>query len=106
MSTRTRNALAVLAAVAIVLIAGGVLFDCHETRAYAECMNGPWMTFSVGDLTAPEPNNGAYTGTSWEFGCDEASRAGVVVAGIGAVLLAIAVLAWWVRRRAAGPGWE
>lgn len=91
---------------AIVLIAGGLLFDRHETRAYGECMNGPWMTFSVGDLTAPEPNNGAYTGTSWEFGCDEARRAGVVVAGIGAVLLAIAVLAWWARRRAGEAGWE
>lgn len=94
MTSKARQLLTVLAAVAIILIAGGVLFDRHETRAYAECMNGPWMTFSVGDLTAPEPNNGSYTGISWEFGCNEASRAGMVVAGIGAVLLAIAVLAW------------
>ncbi|MET3642783.1 nitrogen fixation-related uncharacterized protein [Prescottella equi] len=106
MTSKARQLLTGLAPVAIVLIAGGVLFDRHQTRTYAECMNGPWMTFSVGDLTVPEPNSSSYTGTSWEFGCDEANRAGMVVAGIGAVLLAIAVLAWWARRRAAKSAWE
>jgi hypothetical protein len=102
-SSKTRL-LVGLAAVGIVLIAGGVLFDRHETRAYAECMNGPWMTFSVGDLTAPEPNNGSYTGTSWDFGCDEANRAGLVAAGIGAALMTAVVIVWWARRRATGSG--
>ncbi|MCA1007220.1 hypothetical protein LCL87_15960 [Rhodococcus hoagii] len=36
MTTTARRTLAGLAAVAIILIAGGLLFDRHETQAYSE----------------------------------------------------------------------
>lgn len=92
---------------AIILIAGGLWFDRHETRAYTECMNGPWAaTFEAGDLSASKPDPDAYTGNLYLFSCEDANRIGLAVAGIGAVLVGVSVIVWWARRWAAGSEWE
>ncbi|QCQ94191.1 hypothetical protein [Rhodococcus sp. SGAir0479] len=100
MTTTARRTIAGLAAVAIVLIAGGLLFNRHETQSYSECMNGFWGTFSAGDLTVPEPD--VYTGNLYLPDCD-ANRAGLIAAGIGAAVLAASAIIWW-RQRSAPSG--
>ncbi|QBJ96411.1 hypothetical protein ERC79_10885 [Rhodococcus sp. ABRD24] len=101
MATTARRTLAGLAAVAIVFIAGGLLFDRHETQSHSECMNGFWGTFSAGDLTVPEPD--VYTGNLYLPDCEDANRAGLIAAGIGAAALAASAIIWW-RQRSAPTG--
>lgn len=88
---------------AIVLIAGGLLFDRHETQSYSECMNGFWGTFSAGDLTVSEPDPAADVIEFVLPGCEDANRAGLVAAGIGAAALAASAIMWW-RQRSAPSG--
>lgn len=101
-TTTARRTLAGLAAVAIVLIAGGLLFDRHETQSYSECVNGPWMTFSV-ESDAPDASNDLVVDTVYAFGCEDANRAGLIAAGIGAAVLAASAIIWW-RQRSAPSG--
>lgn len=97
MTSKARRALTALAAVAVIFIAGGVLFDRRETQTYSECTDGPRTTFGAGDLSAPSRDPDAYTGTLYLFACG-ANRGGLALAGIGAVLLGISVIVWWALR--------
>jgi len=99
-TTTTRRTLAVLAAVAIVLIAGGLLFDRHETQSYSECVNGPWATFSVGPYP-PDASDDLVVDTGPD--CRNANRGGLIAAGIGAAALAASAIIWW-RQRSAPSG--
>ncbi|QBJ96403.1 hypothetical protein ERC79_10820 [Rhodococcus sp. ABRD24] len=103
MTTTTRRTLAGLAAVAIVLIAGGLLFDRHETQSYSECMNGPWATFSVGPYP-PDASNDLVVDTVYAFGCEDANRGGLIAAGISAAALAASAIIWWRRSAQTRPG--
>jgi len=52
------------------------------------------------------PVNPEVVSVSLVRACEDANRVGLTAAGIGAVLLAAAVIVWWARRRVARPGWE
>lgn len=106
MTPRTHRLLAGLTAVAVVLIVGGLVFDRHLKQAHTACMgevrDHVSESYQVPGVRDPD----AYTGTFYSFGCDQASRAGLVAVGIGVVLLVAAATAWWGRRRTVRPGWR
>lgn len=60
-------------------------------------------TFSAGELTAPEPDPDVYTDNLYLPDCEDANRAGLVAAGIGAAVLAASAIIWW-RQRSAPSG--
>ncbi|NKT45956.1 hypothetical protein GS676_24345 [Rhodococcus hoagii] len=102
MISKARLLLTGLAAVAIVLIVGGVVFDRRETRDYEQCMD---VMRALRDVP-PLPVDPEVVSVSLVRACEDANRVGLAVAGIGAVLLAAAVIVWWARRRAARSEWE
>lgn len=88
---------------AFVLIVGGVAFDRHETRAYSQCMDTMRV---LRDAPQPPVDPHVVVSVSLLQPCEDANRVGFAVAGVGAVLLAVAVIVWWARQRAAEPGWQ
>ncbi|MGO4203637.1 hypothetical protein AB4Z09_18170 [Rhodococcus sp. TAF43] len=105
MTATTRNLLAGLAAVAVVLVVGGLVFDRRETRAYSQCLAENRMIVS-GTYNVPEvPYTPPDPATEWiEFdlsGCEDANRAGLIMAGIGGVMLVATAVRWWAQRRSA-----
>ncbi|QCQ91156.1 hypothetical protein [Rhodococcus sp. SGAir0479] len=95
------------AAVAIVLIAGGIAFDRHEVRVHSECMDEirtiTESTLFVSGTYHDPPDPEVLTSPVLLTGCEDANWIGLAVAGIGAVLLAAEAIVWWTQRRSVGP---
>ncbi|MCF8784371.1 hypothetical protein [Rhodococcus ruber] len=100
MTSKARRALTGLAAVAIVLIVGGLMFDRHGKQTYTECMDEArdYVSESYKLPGVYDPDQ-PYIDTMYVYGCDEAGRGGLLTASLGAVLLVAAALGWWARRR-------
>ncbi|MGO4205428.1 DUF2029 domain-containing protein [Rhodococcus sp. TAF43] len=99
MTPKTRNLLAGLAAVAVVVVVGALVFDRQETRAYSECMDGAMTTFgSYSDSPDASLPDGGVVDFVYVSGCDDANRVGLVVAGLGVVALVATTVRWWALR--------
>lgn len=96
--------LAGLAAVAVLVVVGGLAFDIHANRAHSQCLDEEATIIRT--LTPPQPPDPSVI-ESWVFqsSCEDATRGGLVVFAVGLVMFVATAATWLLRRSAAARPW-
>ncbi|MDH6284637.1 hypothetical protein [Prescottella agglutinans] len=99
MTPKTRNLFAGLAAVAAVLVVGGIVSDRRATEAYSQCVEDVAAIARTLPPLPPDPE--VLVSTVVLSGCEDANRGGLVVAVLGLVVFVATTVIWWLLRRSA-----